>query len=214
MAIAFLGALIAVPGLANMMNMTRFYHILLFFLAPLCVLGGEVLAKLVSRRRTELGASVLLLIVLVPYFLFQTGFVYEITGTQSWSVPLSEYRMNRLNLIRSYGYIDEQSVFGAQWMSKNIDIRHVQIYADRSSVFPLISYGMIYGGDINTLSNTTIVAPDEILYLSQLNVIYGKILGKNYVWNSSEFFPLLNNMNKVYSNGGCEIYVSTPYNKS
>ena len=38
-ACAFLVALIVVPGLANVLNMTRFYHILLMFLAPFCIIG-------------------------------------------------------------------------------------------------------------------------------------------------------------------------------
>jgi hypothetical protein len=32
---------IVLPALANTFNMTRFYHVLLFFLAPLVLLGGE-----------------------------------------------------------------------------------------------------------------------------------------------------------------------------
>lgn len=210
MSTVLLIACILLPRFAETLNMTRFYHIILFFLAPSFVFGCEALVGFLVKQKTQLYGSILIVIVLVPYFLFQIGFVYEITGDQSWSVPLSKYRMNRLHLIGSYGYVDEQSVFGAQWMSKNINIQHIQMYADRFSIFQLISYGMIYTGDINTLSNTTIVAPNGTLYLSQLNVVYEKIVGENYVWNSTDFFPLLNSMNKIYSNGECDIYASVP----
>ena len=209
-AMAFLAALILVPGLANTMNMTRFYHILLFFLAPLCVLGVEFLVRFVFKRKKEIWASILLLIVLVPYFLFQTGFVYEVTGSESWSMPLSKYRMDKVRLYYM-GFVDEQSVFGAQWMSENIDVKHAQIYADGVSRYKVLtSYGMIYEGDINVLSNTTILATNGTLYLSKLNVFYGKIVGTNYIWNSNEFSSLFNEMNKVYSNGGSEIYTGVP----
>jgi len=141
MAVIILGALIVVPGLSGTMNMTRFYHILLFFLAPLCVLGAESLGKLVSRRQTQLVASILLLIVLVPYFLFQTGFVYELTGTQSWSLPLSKNRMDTVFLRSNVGCFDECEVFGASWMSQNVDVTNRRIYSDSpSKYFVLTSY--------------------------------------------------------------------------
>lgn len=205
MAIAFLGALIAVPGLAGMLNMTRFYHILLFFLAPLCVLGGEVLAKLVSRQRTELWASVLLLIVLVPYFLFQTGFVYEITGTQSWSVPLSKYRMDRSILMGTYAYVNGWQASGAIWLNGYVDAQSVQVYADWSA-HELGSYAMVRY--VQYLSNTTEVPPYGIVYLSYLNIVEGIILGA-YIFNTTEL-SFINDMNKVYVNGGCEIYIPYP----
>lgn len=211
MAMAFLGALIAVPGLANTMNMTRFYHILLFFLAPLCVLGAEFLVKLMSKRRTELGASVLLLIVLIPYFLFQTGFVYEVTRSQSWSLPLSKYRMDAVFLRLYMGYSDESDVFSASWVSKNVNVENSQIYADgisRNNVLTI--YGMIYRGHVVGLSNVTIVANNGIVYLSTLNVVNGTIVSGGRLWNSSELSFIFDNLNTVYTNGGSEVYKNTP----
>lgn len=49
-AVTLLAALVVISGLANTMNMTRFYHILLFILAPLCILGIENFVKLISKR--------------------------------------------------------------------------------------------------------------------------------------------------------------------
>jgi len=210
MAMAFLGALIAVPGLANTMNMTRFYHILLLFLAPLCVLGAEFLVKLMSKRRTEIGASVLLLIVLVPYFLFQTGFVYEVTGSESWSLPLSKYRMDAVSLRGHMGYFDESDVFGALWVSRNVDVENSQIYADgvsRNNVLTI--YGMIYRGYVLELSNVTIVANNGIVYSSTLNVVDGLIASAGRLWNSSELSFIFDNLNTVYSNGDSEVYKNT-----
>jgi len=206
-AMAFLAALILVPGLAKTMNMTRFYHILLFFLAPFCVLGAEVLVKLVSKRKEELRVSILLLIVLIPYFLFQTGFVYEFTGSEGWSLPLSMHRMSGYRLHRSLGYIYSQDVFGARWMSRNVDIQNTQVYADVSSRNNiLISHSMMYEGYVNILSNTTEVPATGTVYLSWLNVVEGLVVGQYYVFNTTEISSILSNMNKIYSNGGCEIY--------
>ena len=205
-AMAFLAAIILVPGLANTFNMTRFYHILLFFLAPLCVLGAEVLVKLVSKQEKELWVSILLLIVLVPYFLFQTGFIYEVTGSESWSLPLSSYRMNGYQMYGRLGYIDDWSVFGAQWMRENVVVQHSQIYADRSSTLNVLTtYGHIYRGDVEILSNTTKVSTNGTVYLSPLNTIHGIIVSKSYLCTLNEL-SFLSDMNLVYSNGGSEIY--------
>jgi len=169
------------------------------------VLGAEFLVKLMSKRQAELGASMLLLIVLVPYFLFQIGFVYEVTGSESWSLPLSEYRMNERWLYRM-GYTDDWSAFSAIWLSNIMDIKRTPVYADgvsRDAV--LTTYGMIYRGHVKTLYNTTLLETNGILYLSRFNMMDEILISGGYIWNTTDFL-FLNNMSKVYSNGGSEIY--------
>ena len=210
-AMTFLAMLILVPGLANTLNMWRFYHILLFFLAPLCVIGAEFIVKLLSKREKEFAVSALLLIVLVPYFLFQTNFVYEVTGSDSWSIPLSGYRMDALRLYGHYGYIDAYSAYGAQWLSKNVDVKNSALYADeRARGNVLTIYGMIYGGYVNTLSNTTIVADNGVVYLSTLNVVEGVIPFGQLSWNTSELSFIFDDLNIIYTNGGSEVYKNKP----
>ena len=205
-AVAFLIALIVVPGLANTMNMTRFYHILLFFLAPMCVLGAELIGRLVFKRRTKLLASTLLLIVLVPYFLFQTGLIYELTGTQSWSLPLSKYRMNAIFLRGRLGYFDECEILSTFWLSENIEAVKSKVYADAASIDHILrSYGMIYGGNTEILLNVTVLSSDGILFLNKANTIDGVALGSD-LWNVTYISPVLDSINIMYSNGYCEIY--------
>lgn len=208
-ATAFLAALILVPGLANTLNMARFYHILLFFLAPLCVVGAVFVVKFTSKREKERLASILLLIVLVPYFLFQTNFLYEVTGSDSWSVPLSGYRMNPMRLYGDFGVIDAYSASGAVWFSENINTGNTHLYSDRVSLYTVLTaYGMIYRGSMTAISNSTVLVTNDVLYLGYLSVSYGKIVGDSYTWNSSDVQPILNNTNIVYSNGGSSIYVA------
>jgi len=207
-AVAFLVALVAVPALATTMNMTRFYHILLFFLSPLCVLGTKLLVELISKRRMEIGTSILLLIVLVPYFLFQTGFVYEVAGSQSWSVPLSGYRLEALFVYRLLGCFYEQDVYGAYWISGNVDVEHSKIYADRPSKYANLGiYGMIYSDNVEILSPGTILSENSSIYLSRVNVIDGVVVsGPEALWNTTSISQIFDLTNKVYSNGGCVIY--------
>jgi uncharacterized membrane protein len=205
LAMAFLAALIAVPGLANTLNITRFYHILLFFLAPLCVLGAETIINFLSKREMETKVSFLLLMVLVPYFLFQTEFVFEVTGSDSWSLPLSKYRFSPLRLYGHFGYTNAYNVFGAQWLSNNIAVGHTGIYACAYSRSDLRAYGLVYMGYVEILSNTTEISANGIVYLRSLNTIEGTVVGVRYSWNTSEL-NFLHDLNKIYSNVGSEIY--------
>ena len=210
-AMVFLAAVVLVPGLAETLNMTRFYHILLFFLAPLCAVGAELIVELLSKRENELAVFMLLLIVLVPYFLFQTGFVYEVTGSDVWSIPLSKHRMSALRLYGLYGYADEFSVYGAQWLSKNVDVKNSGLYADeRARANVLTIYGMIYGGYVNVLTNTTIVADNGTIYLSTLNVVKGVIPFGRLSWKTSELSFIFDDSNVVYANGGSKICKHSP----
>jgi len=209
-AMMFLFALIIVPGLSSTMGMTRLYNMLLLFIAPLCAIGAYAIIKFVLKREDEFKTLLLLLMVIVPYFLFQTGFVYEVTQTYSWSVPLSKYRMGQQRLYSEFGYIDAHSISGAQWLSGNMKIPFSQIHSDRySRVNELRAYGVIYTGYINVLSNATLLRSSDVVYLNPLNVIGKVMVGWRYSWNISDL-EFLHNMNKIYSNGGSDIYKNTP----
>lgn len=202
---------VVVPSFAESMRMTRYYHTLLIILSPLCVLGGKTILGFLKRERirTESCIFALVTIVLVPYFLFQTGFVYEVTGDSSWSLPLSKYRMGLVPY--SQGFIDEQDVFGAIWLSGKMNIEDTLVHADdMTRITVLTSYGMIKRDQIERLSNTTKVLAGDAIYLRRMNLVYGvAFAGRGYienVWNITEVSSVLEDMNKVYSNGGCDIY--------
>ena len=83
----------------------------------------------------------------------------------------------------------------------------VKIYADLDTRNKaLLSYGLILWNAVNLLSNTTKVESNGIIFLGKLNVIYG-IVDVGYMqWNSSKSSFPFDDMDKIYSNGGCEIY--------
>jgi uncharacterized membrane protein len=207
-AMLFLAVLLIVPGLANTLNMTRFYHILLFFLAPLCVLGAEMIVRLLFKRVKEVEVSLILIFVLIPYFLFQTGFIYEFTATQSYSLSLAKYRMNTVFLHLQLGYFDESEVFGALWMSKNVDTKNSTTFADVARSV-LMDYGMIPSDNIKVLTNTTILSNNATVYLNQANLINGICIGGKYSWNITDISDIWSFTNKIYSSGKCEIYKET-----
>lgn len=147
--------------------------------------------------------------MLVPYFLFQTGFVYEVTQTYSWSVPLSKHRMDQLRLYSEFGYITDYSVSGAQWLSSNVKIPSVRLHSDANSrINELRAYGGIYAGHVAVLSNVTLLKAGDVVYLNPVNVVENVVAGKSY-WNTTDL-PFLDEINIVYSNGACEIYEKQP----
>lgn len=195
---------IVLPYFAMSLQITRLYHIVLVFLAPLCLLGGEIFLKFILKLKTEFSVSALILLILIPFFLFQINFIFEVTGDDSWSIPLSKYRMDGLTLYYA-GFLDERDIFSAQWLSKNMDIEHGTIYADLSTR-ALTSYGMVPRSRIEELSNTTKVIEDGAVYLGRANIIDGVVFGRRGTsWNTTEFSSMLGNMSKIYSNGAGEI---------
>jgi uncharacterized membrane protein len=212
-AIIFLSALILVPGLANTMNMTRFYHVLLFFLSPLFVVGAEFMVKFLFKHRKEFGFSILVLAILVPYFLFQTGFVYEVVKNQSWSLPLSGYRMNPIFLKWAMKYFDESEVVGAIWMSKYVVSNNSMTYADAISTSSLLNgYGMmIYGLNMGRLSNVTSFIHGSYIYVNKLNVVNNVVITDTYLLNTSSL-KIFDFSSKIYSNGECEVYQTSSNN--
>jgi uncharacterized membrane protein len=211
-AMTFLAGLIIVPGLAQTMNMTRFYHILLFFLAPLCILGAETISNYISIRREQFYTSILIITILIPYFLFQSGFVYELTGSDNYSLPLSKHRSSEIELYSKFGFTHTMDVYGARWLSNSTVVQRTEIYADIYASGTLLGYGSIHINKITPLNNVTSVSINGVIFLNKLNAKDNKILGEksfgeNFEWNTTEILSL-KDMNKVYSNGGSMIYIN------
>ena len=124
-------------------------------------------------------------------------------------MSLSKYRMSALQVV-NFGCIDAYSVFGTQWLSNNVAVGHGQIYADLySRLNELRCYGVVYTGYVELLSNTTEVKPNGIVYLSSLNVYEEMVVRGSRLWNLSELH-FLHDLNKIYSNGGSEVYKNRP----
>jgi uncharacterized membrane protein len=208
-AVTLLAALIIVPGLANTLGIARFYHILLFMLAALLVVGVESVVRLAFKRdqMRKLFASILLVSVLVPYFLFQSGLVYELTGSENFSLPLGKNRMSQSYLRTNIGYFDETEVIGALWLSKNVDLGTSRVYADAASVYGvLIDYGAVNSQFMETFSNTTMFPRGSVIYLDKPNVVDEIAVGLDFMWNTTDLSSVLDHSNSVYSNGGSQIY--------
>ena len=224
---------IALPFFASSLNTTRLYQITLIFLAPFCVIGGITVFKMISKvakaswtdQRVRSSLKILSVFFTV-LLLFNTGWVYEVAKDHPGSISLSQ------ESIKVYGdakekmgfyncYIPEQDVFSARWLSNNRNNVY-KIYSDdsvtslKSNV--LVSAGLIDYAEISVLTNTTSKIPvNSYVYLRYVNTIEGimgyrvpeTLIKKSGVYNTTEIYPLIENKNKIYSNGGSDIHAAS-----
>jgi uncharacterized membrane protein len=202
---------ILLPRIADTFLMERFYETTLIILAPLAVIGGKAMLEFVLKRRFQkFYTAVLVFSIFVPFFIFQTGFVYELAGTPNWSVSLSKHRTSQVELYRKFGCIDTYYVSGAEWLSNGVFSEYTVVYADNlARRNELRAYAMIYTGYSKSLSNVTQLKAGDFVYLNPANNIGGMIIGEKYAWNVSDL-PYLYDASKIYSNGGAEVYKNTP----
>jgi uncharacterized membrane protein len=222
-------ACILLPGFALALNTTRWYHITLLTLAPFCILGGEAIWLGISstwhRLRYTINKAVVenaedsqpylkfvALAVLIPYFLFTSGFIYEVTGQKvtdridtPYSIALSSYRLDLA------GVFYQRDGAAARWLSKNAS-KEIEVYVDSHSGKILALYEFL--GRMEQLpQNADKLKPENYIYFTTWNtdkdeltfavgpglrrsVSFGCIPGLN---------TTIENKNRIYNNGGAQV---------
>ena len=134
-------ACIVIPRFSIFFGVTRFYHIALFFLAPFCITGGEAIWQRASRLSKSISSRLkggrgltlqpdpiisstplrfVALGVLIPYFIFTSGLLSEISGNELYpgdiphSLALSSYRLD----MPVFNHGEAEAV---AWLARNID---------------------------------------------------------------------------------------------
>ncbi len=207
--LAFVISPLVLPSF-NLLNITRMYHMSLLFLAPFSIVGGDLVLTQFTELRKSHMVTIANSIIIASLFLFESGFIYEVTGDVSYSIPLSLYRKDRAS-IYGRGYLTEHlDVIGAEWLSSNVVLKeNMTIYADGISVFcGLNSYGVLPSDYAEMLDNSTrLKNADAYVYLRKFNTFDGKIALTRQQWlNTSDISLELEALHKIYSNGGAEIF--------
>ena len=169
-------------------------------------------------------------IVLVIFFLFQSGLLYEITADPvPSSITLSKSKMEDSHLL-----IHETDAFSAIWLSNYGDVEHIETVADTSNVeHVLSSYSTInpymmfllanqteplrFPGAIKnpTFDKANVVPNVYYIYLGRYNLVTGMALMS---WSIPVLYdinqlPIFNTTgtlsNRIFSNGPSEIYYQT-----
>lgn len=218
------------------MTLGRVYFLVLIILAPFCIIGGlkimHTLSSFINKSVhfnyliSEANAFKFLSVFFAIFLLFNTNFTFEIIQETygndcSHSPSISQPRIKRCGTIEekiyyyNYNY-PKQDVYGAKWLGKHKGGARVLVDSVESSQI-LTSYGMIQGfykvyphGDIPRWAENSYVYLRKINYVDNImHVEYSMRMITGYEkdwWNTSEIFPILEERNKIYSNGGSVVY--------
>jgi len=195
----------------------RLYYLTLFFLAPFGIVGGIEIFNSVSNFLVRIFHTTsfyithplkFVVIILILLLLFNTGFVDGITRSEyPLSTPLAWAGYDNSNLIEkvslSQVYTKDQDVFAAKWLSgyRNTSINTFADYISQQQV--LRSYGMLESAEIISKAP---IWHNSYIYLRHLNVIDNTLLigWQAEITNTTAISLFLKN--KIYTNGGSEIY--------
>jgi len=211
------------------LGITRLYQMALIFLSPFCIIGSawifDVLLKKVNQKYSNLSAvKCVILFIILPYFILNSGLIFEIANDHCFSYPLSESRMKQsddlLTMIRYWTYfISDEEISGIQWIADHYN-ENLTIYADEAS----FSFFAVYGAGPflrQKLSWLGYIQQKEYkyqyngyFYLNSLatgfNVFVQRSPDFSFLkwisFNRSELNPFFREKSKIFSNNGCEIY--------
>jgi uncharacterized membrane protein len=190
-----------IPRIADTFLMSRFYQVTLVILAPLAIIGAKAILEFMLKRRFQkYYTAAIALLLFVPFFFFQTNFVYEVTGDKSYNFTLSLYRWDIISVYENTA--SPQEVFGAQWIPQYSNLSRITVYSDQISYYHvLLSYGLTRGQYVYDLLGVTNVSSSAVTYISDVALITD-----GYLLNVTEVSSIIENQNKIYSNGQSEIY--------
>lgn len=222
-------ACIFLPGFAGALNTTRWYHITLITLAPFCILGGEWVwlgasslwrkrrhvvrgFSLASREDSQAFLGFIALGILIPYFLFTSGFIYEATRQNitdridtPYSIALSSYRLDLA------GVFYWQDGAAARWLTQQASAE-TKVYTDHHTFRPLMLSefpGQIVGLPLDASE----LVEDSYIYLStwnmdkrELTFAVGPGLRQHVSFSCIPgLITAMEDRNRIYNNGGAQI---------
>jgi uncharacterized membrane protein len=155
----FLFMSMTLPYLASSLNMDRIYHIVLIFISPLCVIGllysverVSSIYKITAPQKQKL-ISICLVLVFVPYFLFNSNAVFEVTEkSNSLALKIDQTKdYSKYYSNSTYFFLNQripaEDVAACEWIGtfRTADSR---IYSDNNRKCELWGYGLIPFSDV------------------------------------------------------------------
>lgn len=198
MALVCLGLLvimIAVPHVSVGYSIQRLYSLVIVILSVCFVMGGIILSK-----HLKMQAYLLILLILIPYFLFVAGAMYQICGA-----PVS-YTLNSEGKGYDIEYLHDRESCAAKWIEESEEGDFQINTADWHGKRKLISQSKIPPDRISYYNFFNHHKIKGYIYLSYNNAINGKLAEKDELYNMSEFSDAFTGKSKIYNNGGSEIW--------
>ena len=221
--VLILAACIFSPGFSSTMNATRIYHLTLFILAPVFILGGESIWMGIRSlfRKVKLNTNyideqtsfnIFILAVLIPYFLFTSGFIFEITKQKvidsldtPFSYALSSYRVD------IGGVANSKDLICTDWLAMHLVNEHY-LYADLHGSLLIEDYPLLAHKRRPLPSNIEELSNDNYVFLRTWNIESQSItkwagigLRRQISLEESGLIPYLMSRNKIYDNGGSQV---------
>jgi len=197
---------ISIPYVSSALNTGRLYHITLIFLAPFCVIGGisilKIICKVVRKSWNDnfiKQSMKFFSIFFVIFFLFTTGFVYEITNDDKSFLSK--------NKDIYYPIFNEQEILCTRWVT-NFNHNNT-IYVDNIRRWLFIG---ICGECYKDLPNDNrLIKSNSTIYLGSYNINEKKVVirlevGTRSVTENIDSEIFVKNKNKIYNSRGAEVY--------
>ncbi|WP_273277819.1 DUF2206 domain-containing protein [Methanothrix soehngenii] len=199
---AIMVALVVLPHVSIGYDFGRTNLQIMVVLSLFLIIGGLEIARFIHLKRYYL----VLIILIIPIFLFNTGALSNIAGEPN-SIALNSFGAQYNAL-----FIHDQDAYACLWLGDHRDFRK-KIYSDHSGRRSLVSKGRILRDDINNhvspLDNNQEI--DGYIYLRYFNVVENKIIvikssgeTQELSFNGSQHRLLSGE--KIYESGGSQIF--------
>ncbi|MCJ7638860.1 MAG: DUF2206 domain-containing protein, partial [Euryarchaeota archaeon] len=201
-----------VPSLSFFINTTRLFHISTLLLAPFCVTGAllvpQIAARVIGWRDNASAAFTLKIVAafFIVLFLFNTGFIYEVTQQESTSFIL--------NRTIDAAVLNDREIAAGQWLNQ---VRApggsstFPIYADAHRNELLKSF---LNSDVAALQHPPTTTPlVGYVFLGTYNMETGQVAqvqDQTLLQGTAISYANLGTTNairsKIFDNGGATIY--------
>ena len=215
--------MVALPHVSRGYSIYRLYLFMMIILSVCFIMGGMTLSKNLpfikkalpkkqkEGRKAEIlkgkenvaqvRAYLVMLLILIPYFLFVTGAMYQICGAHDSII------LNSGGEDYNREYVHDQDSYGAKWLMMNGKNDHLIYTADKFGRTKLISQGKISTKqiDYNSFPNHRKLKGGYI-YLCHNNVVRDKLVVKGITCEMNKYSDMFIGRSKIYNNEGAEIY--------
>ena len=228
----FLFAIMFLPAMGKRWDTSRFYNFVLVIIALLVVFGCEAIWKLTSwliksellplinklkrhnsplvpryhNRNNQTYIKFLAIAILIPYFLFNTGFIYAISD-ESKPSRLAPWKFDN-------AYFNDREVSGAEWLDSVSGERTIVTGDGTSS--SLLSFWYSPGSSRRSFVALKREVPKSAyIYLRTWNIEKQEVKVADPIREVSEHINLedipelrdaINIRDKIYDNGGAQVF--------
>ena len=211
-------AMVAFPYI-SMYGTGRLYAVAIVILSVFFVIGGITLSNLsfkkkalpkkqIEERKGKIGerkendaqvrAYLIILLVLIPYFLCATGVMYNIFGVPRAIILNSEGESHKAR------YLYDSESRAAKWLGWNAE-KNIRFYSTGMGGYYLMSQAKIplHRTDTHSLLKSKV---NGYIYLFYDNVVEGRVSVGSQCYNLTDYLDRFIGTNKIYANGGSEVY--------